>query len=78
MSSAPKNCFTCAFQYPCNKNNGKYCALKKFPIFNPNIGCNRHMYKSEFKSGNLHVTAEEIQAAKEVKMMNRYKEWKNG
>jgi hypothetical protein len=26
------------------------------------------MYKSEFKSGNLHITAEEIQAAKEAEL----------
>lgn len=67
-AKTPKNCHTCAFQYPCNKNNGKYCTLGNFPILNPELGCHRHMYKSEFKSGNLHITAEEIQAAKEAKL----------
>lgn len=68
----PKNCFTCAFQYPCNKNNGKYCTLKNFPILNPDIGCSRQMYKTEFKSNSKYITDEEKQAAKVAKEHNRF------
>lgn len=69
-AKTPKNCMTCSFQYPCNKGKTKYCTLGRFPILNPEVGCHRHMYKSEFKSGNLYVTAEEVQAAAEAEAMN--------
>lgn len=67
-AKTPKNCMTCSFQYPCNKGKTKYCTLGRFPILNPEVGCHRHMYKSEFKSDNPHITAEEIQAAKEAEL----------
>lgn len=70
----PKNCTTCAFQYKCNKGKSMYCALKRFVILNPEVGCSRQMMKSEFESKNStslfglnHFTAEEIQAAVEAK-----------
>ncbi len=66
----PKNCTTCAFQHKCNKGKSLYCTLKRFPILNPEVGCSRQMFKSEFTSGKyssmLYVTAEEIQAAAEA------------
>lgn len=71
-TSAPKDCTTCSFQYKCNKGKSMYCTLGNFPILNPEIGCHRHMYKSEFKSGNLYVTAKEIQAAKEAEEHNKF------
>lgn len=72
-NKTPKNCHTCAFQYPCNKNNGKYCTLKNFPILNPDIGCGRHMYKSEFRSDNMkHISPEEKAAYDVAKQNNRF------
>ena len=74
MSCVPKNCNTCAFKYMVNKGVTPYCALKRFPILNPEIGCSRHMYESEFKSGKyssmLYVSADEIQAATEARKIN--------
>lgn len=65
--SAPKNCYTCAFRYKCNKGKSEYCSLKQFPILNPDIGCGRHMYKSEFTSSSFRqVTPEEITAYAEA------------
>ena len=67
MSKTPKNCITCSFQYPCNKGKTKYCTLGRFPILNPEVGCHRHMYKSEFKSSDFkHITPEEMAAYAEV------------
>lgn len=70
----PKNCTTCAFQHKCNKGKSMYCALKRFVILNPEVGCSRQMMKSEFESKNStslfglnHFTAEEILAAIEAK-----------
>ena len=62
----PKNCTTCAFQHKCNKGKSLYCTLKRFPILNPEIGCSRQMFKSEFKTNFTSMTAEEIQAAAEA------------
>lgn len=62
----PKNCTTCAFKCMVNKGATPYCALKRFPILNPEIGCSRQMTKGEFKSKNCYVTAEEIAAAAEA------------
>lgn len=62
----PKNCTTCAFQYKCNKGKSMYCSLKKFPILNPEIGCSRQMFKSEFRNNKTYMTAEEIAAASEA------------
>lgn len=65
--SAPKNCYTCAFRYKCNKGKSEYCSLRRFPILNPDIGCGRHMFKSEFKSSSIkHITPEEMAAYAEV------------
>lgn len=67
--SCDRNCFKCAFQYKRSHGKVLYCTLKNFPILNPEIGCSRQMMKSEFKSKNRFVTAEEIQAATEAKIM---------
>lgn len=61
-------CFTCAFKYSVNGDKQTpYCALKRFPILNPQIGCNRHMYKHEFKNLNDHKEPDEIAAYLEAK-----------
>ena len=65
-----RNCFKCAFQYKRDHGKVLYCTLKNFPILNPEIGCSRQMMKSEFKSKNSSLKAEEIQAAAEARMMN--------
>lgn len=70
----PKDCTTCAFLSHCL--NVPWCTLRKMPILNTNIGCSKQMFTSEFKSGNLYVTAEEVQAAAEAEAMNE--EDKNG
>lgn len=62
----PKNCTTCAFQYKCNKGKSMWCTLKKFVILNPEVGCSRQMFKSEFKTNITSMTAEEIEAAAEA------------
>lgn len=61
-AKTPKNCITCSFQYPCNKGKTYYCALKRFPILNPEIGCPRHISKAEYKVNKQWLTAEEISA----------------
>lgn len=62
----PKDCTTCAFQYKCNKGKSMYCTLRKFVILNPEIGCSKHMFKSEFKTNKTSMTGEEIAAAAEA------------
>lgn len=68
----PKNCTTCAFKAFCGKTD--FCTLHKQPLLNLDVGCDSHMYKSEFTSGKyssmLYVTAEEIQAATEARKIN--------
>lgn len=71
--TSDRNCFKCAFQYERDHGKVLYCTLNNFPILNPEIGCSRQMKKSEFKSRNGFVTAEEDEAAKRAKMMNKYK-----
>lgn len=71
--SAPKNCYTCAFRYKCNNGKSEYCSLKRFPILNPDIGCGRHMYKSEFKPDNIrHIAQEELNAFEEAREHNLF------
>ena len=62
IETAPKNCLSCAFSYKCNKGKTEYCTLKRFPILNPEIGCSRHMYSSEFSS----MEPEEKEACQEA------------
>lgn len=62
----PKNCTTCAFQYKCNKGKSMWCTLKKFVILNPEIGCSRQMFKSEYRNNKTYMTVEEIAAAAEA------------
>lgn len=72
MTDAPKNCTTCAFKAFCGKAD--YCTLHNQAIINLDVGCSRHMYKSEFTSGAYssyqYVTAEEIQAATKARKIN--------
>lgn len=72
MTDAPKNCTTCAFKAFCGKTD--YCTLHNQAIINLDVGCSRHMYKSEFTSGEysskLYITAKEIQAATEARKIN--------
>ena len=66
------NCFTCAFKYNVGKKQTPYCALKRFPILNPEIGCSRRITKAEFKSNNLYLKPEEIMAAKDAEIQNKF------
>ena len=50
---------------------GVFILVFAFPILNLDIGCSKQMFVSEFKSGNLYVTGEEIQAAAEAEAMNK-------
>lgn len=72
----PKDCTTCAFLS--SYVNIPWCTLRKMPILNLDIGCSKQMFTSEFKSGNVYVTGEEVQAAAEAEAMNELiKENKN-
>lgn len=62
----PKDCTTCAFQYECNSGMSMYCALNKFVILNPEIGCSKQMFKSEYRNNKTYMTTEEIAAAAEA------------
>lgn len=70
----PKNCTTCAFKSMCYKT--PYCVLRRHAILNLDIGCDRHMFKSEFKTKSKFFKAEEIQAYTEAFLMDS-KEHKN-
>lgn len=65
------NCYTCAFKYNVGKKQTLYCALKRFPILNPDIGCSRRMTKGDFTNRTL-FKEDEIAAAEEANRMNNY------
>lgn len=72
------NCFTCAFKHNFGKKKTPYCALERFPILNPDIGCSRRKVKSEVKSRSESkfdykcLTPEEVSAAKEAEIQNQW------
>lgn len=66
------NCFTCVFKYNFGKKQTPYCALKRFPILNPDIGCSRRITKGEFNSDNVYLKPEEITAAKDAERQNKW------
>ena len=66
------NCFTCAFKYNFGKKKIPYCALKRFAILNPDIGCSRRITKGELKSNCIKLNPEEIAAAKDANRQNKW------